>query len=298
MADTAALFIDCRCRLGEGIVWWPRHRRLLWTDIEGARLWTWHAGGTRSWPLPSRLGSLAACESGALLLGLEKGLFRADLDPSGSGEPRLVPIVGVEASLPTTRVNDGRADRSGNFVFGTMNQADGHPAIASFYQWSSTAGLRRLDLPPVGIANSICFSLDGGTMYFCDSPLAQIMMCRYDAESASVGDVRVFAALGPSDGQPDGSVIDADGCLWNAAWGAGIVRRYRRDGVLDREISVPAKNPTCVAFGGGALNELFITSAREEMSPSELERTPDAGGVYRAIVAPVRGVPDPLIAGA
>lgn len=298
MTETAALFIDCRCRLGEGILWWTRQRRLVWTDIEGARLWTWDAGGTRNWALPSRLGSLAVCESGALLLGLENGLFRADLDPAGSDEPRLVAIADVEPHLPATRVNDGRADRRGNFVFGTMNQADGHPATGSFYQWSATAGLRRLDLPSVGIANSICFSLDGGTMYFCDSPRAQIMMCRYDAESASVGDVRVFATLGPADGQPDGSVIDADGFLWNAAWGAGVVRRYSPDGALEREVSVAAKNPTCVAFGGDALNELYITSAREEMSPAELERTPGAGGVYRAFVAPVRGLADSLIAGA
>jgi sugar lactone lactonase YvrE len=293
---TAALFVDCRCTLGEGIVWWPRHRALLWTDIEGARLWISDAGDTRSWGLPSRLGSLAPCESGALLLGFEKGLFRANLDVSSRDAPRLVPLVDVEPDLPSTRVNDGRTDRAGNFVFGTMSQADGHPPIGSFYQWSTRSGLRRLDLPHVGIANSICFSPDGGTMYFCDSPKARIMTCQYDADSASVTAVREFAALGPSGGFPDGSVIDADRCLWNAAWGAGVVRRYRPDGTVDREIAVPAKNPTCVVFGGVALNELYVTSARQEMSPGELERTPGAGGVYRAILEGIRGVTDPPFA--
>jgi L-arabinonolactonase len=293
---TAALFVDCRCTLGEGIVWWPRHRALLWTDIEGARLWMSDAGDTRSWGLPSRLGSMAPCESGGLLLGLEKGLFRANLDVSSRDAPRLVPLVDVEPDLPSTRVNDGRTDRAGNFVFGTMNQAEGHPAIGSFYQWSTRSGLRRLDLPYVGIANSICFSPDGGTMYFCDSPKARIMTCRYDADSASVTAVREFAALAPSEGFPDGSVIDADRCLWNAAWGAGVVRRYRPDGTVDREIAVPAKNPTCVVFGGVALNELYVTSARQEMSPGELERTPGAGGVYRAIIEGIRGMTDPPFA--
>jgi L-arabinonolactonase len=179
-----------------------------------------------------------------------------------------------------------------------MNQAEGHPAIASFYQWSTRRGLRRLDLPHAGISNSICFSPDGGTMYFCDSPRARIMRCRYDADTATVTNVREFARLGPSDGLPDGSVVDADGCLWNAAWGAGTVRRYGPDGTIDREISVPAKNPTCVVFGGAALNELYITSARQEMSPAELERTPGAGGVYRAIVNEARGLPDPPFADA
>jgi sugar lactone lactonase YvrE len=298
VSQTATLFVDCRCTLGEGIVWWARHGVLLWTDIEGARLWMWDAGSSRSWRLPTRLGSLAVCESGALLLGLEKGLFLTDLDRSTPDAPVLTPLAGVEESVATTRVNDGRTDRAGNFVFGTMNQAEGHPPIGSFYQWSARAGMRRLDLPHVGIANSICFSPDGGTMYFCDSPRARIMQCRYDAASARVADVRLFAALGPSDGQPDGSMVDADGCLWNAAWGAGVVRRYRPDGAIDREVFVPAKNPTCVTFGGAALNELYITSARQEMSAVELERTPDAGGVYRAVIQNVRGLADAPVLGA
>jgi sugar lactone lactonase YvrE len=292
MSETATLFVDCRCTLGEGIVWCPRRRSLLWTDIDGACLWMWDGGSARRWTLPARLGSLAACESGALLLGLEKGLFLADFDGSTPEALALTPLVDVEAGLPTTRVNDGRTDRAGNFVFGTMNQAEGHPPIGSFYQWSSRLGLRRLDLPPVGIANSICFSPDGVTMYFCDSPRGQIMACRYDATSAKVTELRAFATLGPSDGLPDGSIVDAEGCLWNAAWGAGMVRRYRPDGAIDGEVVVPAKNPTCAVFGGADLNELYITTARQEMSPAELARTPDAGGVYRAVIPNVRGLAD------
>lgn len=286
------LAVDCRCRLGEGIVWWARHRALLWTDIESAQLWISDVDGARYLALPARLGSLAPCASGALLLGLEHGLFLAHLDETAPGGIRLAALADVEADQPSTRLNDGRTDRAGNFVFGTMNQDDGHPATGSFYQWSAAAGLRRLDLPNVGIANSICFSPDGATMYFCDSPRAQIMSCRYDAATASVTDVRPFAALGPSDGFPDGSIVDAEGHLWNAAWGAGVVRRYRPDGSIEREVSVAAKNPTCAVFGGDTLNELYITTARQEMSPAELERTPEAGGVYRAVIADVRGLPD------
>jgi L-arabinonolactonase len=288
----ATLFVDCRCTLGEGIVWWAPRRALLWTDIESARLWISDTDGARSVALPSRLGSLAPCTSGAVLLGLEHGLFRAHLDETAPGGIRMVSLAAVEADLPATRLNDGRTDRSGNFVFGTMNQDAGNPPTGSFYQWSTRSGLRRLDLPHVGIANSICFSPDGGTMYFCDSPRRQIMTCRYDADTAAVSAVRTFAELGPSDGFPDGSIVDADGWLWNAAWGAGVVRRYRPDGSIEREVIVPAKNPTCPVFAGDGLNELYITTARQEMSAEELERTPEAGGVYRAVTADVHGLPD------
>lgn len=211
---------------------------------------------------------------------------------AAGGELRLTPLADVERDLPSTRINDGRTDRAGNFVFGTMNEDEGHPAIGSFYQWSTGAGLRRLDLPRVGIANSISFSPDGQTMYFCDSPTGRIMHCRYDAASASVSDARDFATLTADEGQPDGSIVDADGCLWNAAWGAAMVRRYRPDGTVEREIAVPAKNPTCAVWGGAAMNELFITSARQDMSPAELELVPDAGGIYRAQIEDVVGLRD------
>jgi sugar lactone lactonase YvrE len=288
----STVFVDCRCFLGEGIAWWGPRRALLWTDIEASRLWMHDAAGARNWELPGRLGSFAPCTSGALLLAVEHGLFRAHFDTSATDGLRLERLSDVEPDLPTTRANDGRTDRSGNFVFGTMNQAEGHPPLGSFYQWSTRSGLRRLDLPRVGIANSICFSPDGATMYFCDSPRARIMACRYDAESATVSGVREFTTLGPAEGQPDGSIVDAEGFLWNAAWGAGVVRRYRPDGTVEREVSVPAKNPTCAVFGGAGLNELYITTARQDMSPAELARVPEAGSVYRAVIEGVRGLPD------
>jgi sugar lactone lactonase YvrE len=293
-AGRASLLVDCRCTLGEGISWWAERHALLWTDIQARRLWMHDAGGARNWALPARLCCFARCESGTLLLGLDTGLFLADLGDSSGGTLSVTPLAAVEADLPTTRLNDGRTDRSGNFVFGTLNEAEGRAPIASFYQWSARHGLRRLDLPRVGISNSICFSPDGGTMYFCDTPQRRIQQCRYDAATAAVTDIRPFVTLDPSQGFPDGSVVDADGCLWNAAYGGAMVRRYRPDGTLEREIAVPAKNTTCPIFGGDSLNELFVTTARENMSPEDLARVPDAGGVYRALIADVRGLPDSL----
>ncbi len=292
----AMLVVDSRCTLGEGITWWMERATLLWTDIQSSRLWS-HAPGdavTRSWALPDRLGSMAVCVSGALLLGLAKGLAYADLDTATGDDLAATPAVPVEPDVPTTRVNDGRTDRSGNFVFGTMNEEEGKAPIGGFYQYSASAGLRRLAVGGVHIANSICFSLDGRTMYFCDSTSRRIMRCDYDAETASATNVREFVAFGPHQGTPDGSIIDSDDCLWNAEWGAARVRRYTPDGLLDRSIAVPAKNPTCVAFGGRHLEDLFITSARQEMTPEELTHTPEAGSVYCVAGAGVQGVPDAL----
>ena len=288
--SSASLFVDCRCTLGEGILWWPDRQSLLWTDIERSTLWMHDVRNsmTRHWSVPDRLGSFAICESGRLLLGLAKSLVFADLGESGSAL-RIEPIMPIEPNLPT-RVNDGRTDRAGNFVFGTMKEPHDAPA-GSFYQYSSRQGLRRLDLGGVAIPNSICFSTDGRTMYFCDSPHARIRQCDYDAESAHVGNVREFVRLKENSGSPDGSIVDSDGCVWNAVWGAGLVRQYDSNGGLLAEIPVPAKNLTCVAFGGEALDQLYVTSSRQELTDEELHAAPASGSVYR-VHTNSRGITD------
>src|SRR5688572_17415126 len=40
MTDTAELFIDCRCELGEGPLWHPGIQQLFWFDILNQTLFT------------------------------------------------------------------------------------------------------------------------------------------------------------------------------------------------------------------------------------------------------------------
>jgi L-arabinonolactonase len=112
-----------------------------------------------------------------------------------------------------------------------------------------------------------------------------------------VANVGEFVRFGPGDGLPDGSVIDEEGCMWNAAWGVGRVRRYSPHGRLIHEVHVPARNTTCPAFGGETRGDLFVTSSRQEMTTEDLARVPHAGGVYRAANIGVRGVADALFEG-
>jgi L-arabinonolactonase len=294
--QTAALRVDARCTLGEGAVWCSRRRAILWTDIEGARLWLHapHTGTTLSWALPDRAGAFALCESGRVLLGLANGLAFADIDAhTGPSTLAVTPVAPIDADEPRTRVNDGRTDREGRFVFGTMNEADGHAdRLGHFYQFSLAHGLRRLNLDGVSISNSICFSPDGRTMYFTDSIDGTILQADYDSASARVSRVRPFVRGEDAGGMPDGSVVDAEGALWNAVWGGGRVRRYLPDGAFDREVIVAAPNTTCPAFGGADLTDLYVTSSRLEMDAAALARFPHAGGLFCAATG-IRGLADP-----
>lgn len=288
--------------LGEGLQWHGPSGRWWWTDIEGSALhaWTPGASATLQVRLPERVGCFAHARSGALLLGMAKRLARLvlpDLQAVGVVHAQPQALVPVEPGLPSTRVNDGRCDRSGALVFGTLDEGvAGGPrqAIGSFYQYSRAHGLRRLALGGVAVANSICFSPCGRLMYYADSPSRRIMVCDYDAASAQVGAARLFVLKAPGEGYPDGSVIDAEGCLWNAEWANGSVARYGPDGRLLARHAAPAPHLSCPALGGPAGDRLLVTSARQALSSAQLMASPLSGSLFGMPVAPGLALAEPL----
>jgi L-arabinonolactonase len=272
-----------RYDLSEGIVWDAALGVLWWTDIYACRLWQYDpvSGAEHNWRVPSALGSFALTATpGVLLLGLRKQLARFD-----TRTMELDMLAEVEADLPQTRINDGRCDRAGNFIFGTTTE-DTPGLEGGFYRYSAAGVLSRLDLPAPTIANSLCLSPDGGTLYYTDTPSHRIMQCDYDAATGSVKRARLFAELAA--GGPDGSCIDAAGYLWNAVWGAHNVTRYAPDGRVDRVIELPAAQPSCVAFGDAGLDTLYVTTAHRRLPQAEAH----SGLVYRVTGLAVHGLPE------
>ncbi|UEP36755.1 SMP-30/gluconolactonase/LRE family protein [Burkholderia ambifaria] len=275
-AASATRLADTRNTLGEGATWCDKTHALYWVDIEGAQLWRCRADGSdlTQWPMPERLACFALThDPDVLLVGLATHLAFFDLR-SGA----FTRIVDVEPELPT-RLNDGRCDPSGAFVFGMKDEGGDPPrAVGGFYRLNADLTLERLALPPAAIANSIAFSPDGSKMYFCDSLVREILVCDYGR--AGVAGVRPFARLTDADGDPDGSTMDRDGGLWNAQWGGRRVVRYAADGVETERIAVPTAQPSCVTLDGEG--RLYVTSARVGLSDDALASDADAGGVFVA----------------
>ncbi len=280
-APAATLQVDARAQLGECPLWCDREQALFWTDIEGRSLSRWRAadGQVQTWPLPQKLGSFALCERpGWLLLGLAGGVALFELDGA-----RLGPLTPVQAEMPHTRINDGRCDAQGRFVFGLFQHDGCGPAVGGFYRASAGPAdalqVERLPLPPALVANSIAFSPDGQSMYFSDSPTRQIWRADYPA-SGVPDSPQPFARLADGDGVPDGATVDAQGRLWTALWGAGCVACFDPQGREVQRVPVPASHTTCPAFGGPGLMQLFVTSARQGLASAVLDREPAAGGVF------------------
>jgi len=149
--------------------------------------------------------------------------------------------------------------------------------------------LRQL-MAGISVSNSICFAPDGRTAYFADTPEGRIWRQPLDAEGWPSGERALFADPGASGLRPDGSVTDAEGTLWNAAWGAGKVTRYGADGQPGLEVTLAGSQSTCPAFGGPEFRTMFVTTAREGLT------APDAGqGCVYAIDLPCVGRPEPRV---
>ena len=66
-------------------------------------------------------------------------------------------------------------------------------------------------------------------------------------------------------GHPDGSSMDADGCLWNARYSGGLLPRIVPDDSLGRKVDLPATNITACTCGGQDNSTSFVTTASNEL---------------------------------
>lgn len=272
---------DVRNTLGECPLWCERTCRLYWTDIEASELLALEEGNSAvmRWSLPERLGSFALTEkSHILLMGLASRLAFYDLNTG------ILTTVAASPGEAGTRTGDGRCDRGGNFVFGTMD--DGYPVkvIGKFHRLNAaTLTVETLALPDVAIPNSICFSPDGATIYYSDSMQGKIFCCDYP----SLDNPRLFTETS-GNGVPDGSCVDAMGYLWNAEWGGSRIVRYRPDGTTDAFLPSPGTQSTCPTLAGEGFTSLYCTTASVGLSAPTLYD----GALIKAESAVNAGLPE------
>ena len=276
-------------RLGECPLWDERAAMLWWVDSRWPALKRLDpaTGAVMMLVLPEIVGSIALRESGGLLAATKSGLHF--LDPSsGVLEAKADP----EGHLPDNRFNDGRCDRAGRFWAGTMSDVNRDP-VGSLYRFDARFKWEKLRNAVI-IPNSLAFSPDGRTMYFADTNRHTVWAYDYDPASGAATRERVFADTGK--GRPDGSCVDADGCLWNADYGAARLMRYTPVGNVDRSVDLPVTNPTCCCFGGADLGTLYVTTATQRLAPEALAKQPLAGSLL-ALRPGVKGLAESRFAG-
>jgi sugar lactone lactonase YvrE len=257
------LQIEClgeqRDRLGECPLWDERRQALYWIDSKRCLVHRLSpdSGERRQWTLPSEIGSLALCESGRLLVALEHEIGFLDVDRD-DGELAFEQLAHVKHPQARMRLNDGRADRAGRFLVGSLKLAPAEP-VGELYQLLPSGQLNILERG-IRVSNSLGFSPDGRTLYFADSLSHQIRRYSYDPVTGQASGMQVFADTTDLGSGPDGAAVDAEGHLWVAMVMKGQLARFRPDGSLERLLDLPTPYPSCLCFGGAALDTLFVTS--------------------------------------
>lgn len=275
-APDVELALDARAEVGESPVWDAARRELLWVDIPAGLVHRLDPAGGPADALSvgQHVGAVALRKGGGLVLAVRDGF--ALLDP-GAREPRLV--CPVERENTRNRMNDGKCDSAGRFWAGTM-AFDMKPRAGALYRLDPDLTVVRI-LDGLTISNGIGWSPDDETMYFVDSGAHGIDAFDFDAAEGTIRNRRRVADVPPDVGLPDGLSVDAEGCIWVAIWGGFAVHRHAPTGELEAVVRLPAAQITSCAFGGSDHGDLYVTSARKELSENDLRGQPVAGGVFR-----------------
>lgn len=257
--------------LGEGPIWDPRVRRLVWLDIERAMVHTVDPdhGDAETQQVTDGITALGLRASGGYVVAARTGLGFWD---RGAAEAEVVEH--PERDRVDGRFNDGAVDPWGRFWAGSA----GPGSSSALYRMDPDRSVTRIRTG-VTVSNGIDWSPDARTMYFTDSRRHIVTAFDLDPSDGTIVGERVFVSTEGEPGVPDGLTVDDEGCVWSVRWGGAAVYRYDPVGRLDRVIPLPVRYPTSCAFGGTMLDLLFVTSASAPYVPEDRSQQPLAGAL-------------------
>jgi len=273
-------YIDKKFLLGESPWWDADNNSLVFIDIEGKAFYTinhltrkveehktkWHPGTI----VPTNKGNFLIAEGNTMYIANAEGL-------------ELCQLSTLNYSTDSLRFNDGKCAPNGTFWVGTVDCKYYSKPTARLYSFVDKNICTVLE--NITISNGICWSPDGQTMYYIDSPTRTVKAFDYDLETSRVSNERIAIRTPEKWGTPDGCCSDSKGNIWVAQWGGSCVALWNpTTGSLIKKLDVPAKNVTAVALGGENLDQLFITTASIAMEPGEENNYPNAGCIFTATV--------------
>ncbi|XEC92641.1 SMP-30/gluconolactonase/LRE family protein [Paenibacillus tarimensis] len=285
-SKAASLVHDTFAELGEGPSWDERNQVLYWVDITGKKLHMYNpqAKENKTVDTGKYIGAVVPRRSGGVVMALQDGFYAYHFE---TGEISL--IGKPEDQKPGTRFNDGKCDAAGRFWAGTMS-LNGTPEMGALYCLDTDFSIRKV-IDNVSVSNGITWSPDHKKMYYIDSDTKQVVAYDFDLETAAISNRKVIIDLTDGNVFPDGMTSDEEGMLWIALWDGHSVTRWNPNtGERLETVHVPAARSSSCIFGGPALNELYITSARIGLNEEALSKQPSAGGLFTARMD-VKGLP-------
>ncbi|SHJ24868.1 Sugar lactone lactonase YvrE [Rubritalea squalenifaciens DSM 18772] len=266
---------DYRAQWGEGAIWWKN--ALLYVDIEKHKVIKFDpvSGEEKFWDVGERVGTVVPRESGGMVIAGDNGFYFLSED----GE--LTSISDPEPDKADNRFNDGKCSPDGHFFAGTISLVK-KTGDAKLYRLSKNGEVTEA-FGPVTNSNGLAWSKDGKTMFYIDTPRREIF--GFDYAEGSLSNMVKVADTGHIDASPDGMAIDENDNLWVAfCHGACVVCFDSKTGEEIQRVEVPCLETTSCAFGGGNLDELYVTTG---IHKSEVEE--HAGRLFKVTGLGVKG---------
>jgi len=292
-SDEIKVVHDEPMAVGEGPLWHPGESNLYWVDIDGFRVHRLRpaSGEHVSWRMESEPSALAIHHGGGLVVATRTGFVHLD-----TKHDKITPIAPAPYDTTKFRFNDGRVDPAGRFWVGTMYEPRDQQAAQMFFL--ERGEVRMAWSGGMTNSNGLGFSPDGRLMYHADTTAHRVDRYEFDVRCGGASKPQVFQQFATDKkaadygGRPDGAAVDSQGNYWCAMFEGARVLCFAPDGMLLREVKLPVRCPTMVAFGGDDLKTLYITSASHNRPAEELAQYPLTGRVL-SLRVDVAGRPEP-----
>lgn len=266
-----------QCILAESALWHQCRHSYFWVDIEGCKLFELKkTGQAKVWELDKRVSLIVEqADENSLLLALQGELAIFNLNSA-----TCTALVDIDKNIPQNRCNDGGCDEQGRMWIGTM---DVHckEGAGSLYRVGTDLQVQQV-VNDLTIPNGIAWSADKTRMYFIETMSRSVRSYIFNKETGDVFYEAIAVKIPDNMGFPDGMCIDAEGMLWIALYSGGAVSRWNpQTGQLLQKIELPVPNVTNCCFSGDNLDELFVTTARENLTEQQLQQYPQSGDVFK-----------------
>ncbi|XP_013139366.1 PREDICTED: regucalcin-like [Papilio polytes] len=285
--------------LGEGPHWDDKQQALYFVDINMKTInkYVPTTGEHTKTTLDGRVGFILPVDGtdDQFVVGVERKFLVIQWDGKDGSTVKVVKELGeVDQDVPTTRINDGKADPKGRLFAGTMGCED-PPGNFDMEKGSlfrvDRRGIVKM-CSGISISNGLAWDLREKAMYYNDSLESKIRRYDYDVDTGDISNLKYVFDLKKNniDGLADGMTIDTDGNIWVAIFnGSCVLKIDPKAGTVLQRVPIPAKQVTSVTFGGPNLDVLFVTTA--SMFITE-EQKPPCGSTFMVFGLGVKGHPN------
>ena len=260
--------------LGEGTLWISKLNSIFFVDIKKKKILILNikTNKKRILRVNKEIGFVAHIRENIFALGLKSEIRIINLK-----NLKKLYSLKIESDKPYNRINDGKTDPMGRLWFGTMDNAEKKQS-GSLYCLDHRLKLHKVD-EKYFITNGPAF-LNKNNFYHTDSKKKIIYKIKINNKFKIIRK-NIFVKFKKKEGSPDGMTTDIKNNLWVCHYHGSCISVYNPKGQKIHKINLPAKNVTNCTFGGMKNDELFVSTARKNMSLKELKKYPLSGSLFR-----------------